>query len=390
MAYVSPSTRSTGALITAAIWNADIVGNEQASAPDVFTTKGDLFAGTGADAGARVAVGTNNAALVADSAQAAGVKWTTTPTFAGGTEITDYLRITNTGGNQRIVIGNSGGSGANNPSIIETSNGNMRFGGGDSWTGNGGTFTETMRIGDNLCVYIGDSDNTNITQGLTINQGANDDDLFALKSTDVAHGMTTLAETDTFVGIRKLTAASGGLLLSSYDGTQSIAMQLNSYAGAASGIRSTSGVAAIVLNGALKSGTGATSLGGDKNILTVRDNGTGRFFLDTDGDSHQDVGTAWTNFDDHEDANLLTALSVHVSRPDDPIKKNFRQFLRGHRRKLEALGLVQFNRNGHHFVNMSRLTMLLVGAVRQANLRVDRLVQSLLSAGIEPALLKGV
>jgi hypothetical protein len=75
MAYISPTTVNTGDLITAAEWNQDIVANEQASAPDMFTTKGDLFVATGADAGTRVGVGSNGDALVADSAQAAGVKW---------------------------------------------------------------------------------------------------------------------------------------------------------------------------------------------------------------------------------------------------------------------------------------------------------------------------
>ena len=41
------------------------------------TTKGDILAATGAGAMARVAVGSNNAFLVADSTQTAGVKWTT-------------------------------------------------------------------------------------------------------------------------------------------------------------------------------------------------------------------------------------------------------------------------------------------------------------------------
>ena len=41
------------------------------------TTKGDILAATGAGAMARVAVGSNNAFLVADSTQTAGVKWAT-------------------------------------------------------------------------------------------------------------------------------------------------------------------------------------------------------------------------------------------------------------------------------------------------------------------------
>jgi hypothetical protein len=63
------------------------ITNSMATAIDA---KGDLVAGTGADAFSRLAVGTNNALLTADSAQATGLKyaglWTTfTPTISGVT-----------------------------------------------------------------------------------------------------------------------------------------------------------------------------------------------------------------------------------------------------------------------------------------------------------------
>jgi hypothetical protein len=75
MAYVSPSDKTTGDLISAAMWNQDIVANEKASAPDVFTAKGDLFVGTAADAGAVLPAGTNGKILTTDSSEATGLKW---------------------------------------------------------------------------------------------------------------------------------------------------------------------------------------------------------------------------------------------------------------------------------------------------------------------------
>ena len=41
----------------------------------LIDAKGDLIAGTGADAVARLAVGANGTTLVADSAEATGLKW---------------------------------------------------------------------------------------------------------------------------------------------------------------------------------------------------------------------------------------------------------------------------------------------------------------------------
>jgi len=55
-------------------------------APTIVDAKGDLIAGTAADTVARLAVGTNNQVLVADSTTATGLKWAT-PTSGSQTSI---------------------------------------------------------------------------------------------------------------------------------------------------------------------------------------------------------------------------------------------------------------------------------------------------------------
>ena len=78
--------------------------------------------------------------------------------------------------------------------------------------GNANTLTMFKVYESGLCV-IGDDTNANMTMGLTINQGANDNQIFALKSSDVGHGMLsnglTNAETDDFLSIRKRDANGG-------------------------------------------------------------------------------------------------------------------------------------------------------------------------------------
>ena len=79
------------------------ITNSMATAIDA---KGDLVAGTGADAFARLAVGANNALLTAASGEATGLKyaglWTTfTPSFTGltlgnGTTLGQYCQIADT------------------------------------------------------------------------------------------------------------------------------------------------------------------------------------------------------------------------------------------------------------------------------------------------------
>jgi hypothetical protein len=60
--------------------------------------------------------------------------------------------------------------------------------------------------------------------------------------------------------------------------------------------------------------------------------------------------------------------SVAMLVSDDPIKAQFVGSLEEARSTLETLPgkpIVTFNEDGHHFANMSRLTMLHHGAIRQ-------------------------
>ncbi len=73
----------------------------------------------------------------------------------GTAQFNDYVRVTNTAGAQRLLMGNQDSSGVNNPSIIGAANGALDFGNGDSWTGNGGTFTRTLAMYDSGGISVG-------------------------------------------------------------------------------------------------------------------------------------------------------------------------------------------------------------------------------------------
>lgn len=234
-----------------------------------------------------------------------------------------------------------------------------------------------------LQMFIGDTTNANITQGLTINQGANDDQILALKSSDVAHVVTTLAEADTYGSFAKVEATTGGLLIGGYkDGDGAVLGEAVIIRGvldeaAADTTKSTAGVGIISLNAGIEVTNSIGDAGANENLVVVRNNATTRFILDADGDSHQDVGTAWTNYSDHDDVALLARISAGVSRRDDPLRHRFGEFLDEHKRELEDLKLVTFQEDGHHFMNMSRLSMLLTGAAIQMGKRIAQLEQSL-------------
>jgi hypothetical protein len=288
------------------------------------------------------------------------VSGTTTPTVRV-TDTTGSLSVDTSAGDTEGLIGT-----ATNHAFYVQTNGTRRM---------------TVDAAKNV-VYVGDSSNADMTAGLTLNQGAADDKIFARKSSDVAHAVTNQAETDTY-GFDKKIASTGGLDIVGLEGAATVGLRLTGIGITTDGLRGVGREAAVVIDGKIRDGSGpaATGLGADKNILAVGTSGSMQFFLDSDGDSHQNVGTAWTTFDTHDDVALLNQLTAHVMQEGDPLRGNFRDWLETNRTELEKLKLVSFNEDGQHFVNMSRLTMLLVGAVRQVGDRIGLLEQKLALLG---------
>jgi hypothetical protein len=76
-------------------------------AETIFDAKGDIIAASAADTAVRVAVGSNNTVLMADSAQAAGLKWASEAT-ATLTTTGDVLYASSANTLARLGIGSSG------------------------------------------------------------------------------------------------------------------------------------------------------------------------------------------------------------------------------------------------------------------------------------------
>lgn len=153
----------------------------------------------------------------------------------------------------------------------------------------GGAFT----IDANNALLVGETENGGMTVGVTINQGSNDDEIFALKSSDVAHALTGQAETDTFASIRKSVGASGGAVLRviGEDGaiTSSPVFGVEAFGFQADDTKGTTGRALIEFQAAEHDGAGAQSdLTANGNVLAVRARKSGAqstlMILDEDGD----------------------------------------------------------------------------------------------------------
>ena len=225
--------------------------------------------------------------------------------------------------------------------------------------------------------YINDTSNATMTTGLTINQAAADDEILAFKSSDVAHGVTGLGETDTWGLFKKTSGTDGGMTIRTFtEVTQSFQMQGIYTTDTAT--RSTAAVGPFTFDAYLKSGTSITTPAANQNIVVFTAGGTTRFILDSDGDSHQDVGTAWTNFDHIDDLKALDAIAMTLANPKDELRLAFVNSLEESRNFIESVPgkkIITFNDDGHHFANMSRVTMLHHGAIRYVGRQLAELAK---------------
>ena len=232
-----------------------------------------------------------------------------------------------------------------------------------------GADTECARL-DALKFFVGDTTDAGLTQGIVKNQGASDDFIDVDKSSDVGHGVTDLAETDTFHARLKLSATAGG----NYDIGFSEDVRAHYLRGVATNDNTThtaAGNAVIELVCAKKSGTGTTSVGANGNLLGVQNNGNLRFIVDAEGDLFAD-GSDVTVYDDEDDTALVRVANDVAARRNDvaPSPGFFRDMWSLHR-KGDLIGYVgprQWAQGIRPLWNVTGRVKLLTGeAVQRAN-----------------------
>lgn len=187
--------------------------------------------------------------------------------------------------------------------------------------------------------FIGDTANTKMTQGLTIQQGANDDEIVAFKSSDVGHGITTSYEADTFGSIRKAEATSGGLQivgLKDGDGVAGHAVHVLGVLDetAADTTKSAAGIGVVTIDATLEGTNVPAVCGADENLVAIRNLTTTVFLFDAEGEMHSDavigVGDDWDEWDD-------LALASDLSRLP---KAKFDEMMRYKAEDFERAGLL--------------------------------------------------
>jgi len=131
--------------------------------------------------------------------------------------------------------------------------------------------------------------------GLTLNHGTSFGNIFTIKSSQVNHGLTDIAETDTYGFFQRESDAGGGLLIGGISEAQ-IGVYLDATTIQTDGGSTTTATGGITMNVSADSGTGKGDYSDTGNLLSIRNNSTTRYFFKGDGTAYADV--AWSTFSD--------------------------------------------------------------------------------------------
>jgi len=155
-------------------------------------------------------------------------------------------------------------------------------GGASPWTVNG---ADIYWDGGGVATIGTIDHDSKITEGLNLYQGASDDLILAFQSSDIAHGITTLCDTDTYGFIKKTVGASGGLTIYSlselFYGFEIIGVVTSDIPA-----RWTQTNAAVIIEGKKKSGTGTTYISNNDMVFAVFNANYPRFIVDGEGNAY--------------------------------------------------------------------------------------------------------
>jgi hypothetical protein len=233
-------------------------------------------------------------------------------------------------------------------------------------------------------MFLNDSANGGMTDGLTINQTGADNEILSLKSSDVSHGYSAASEeTDTFALFSKR-SADGGLFNKVYMDTTNSTPQtyrLEGYSGGANSTSPGSGSQAACHYYFLRHDGSNSKVSFDANEVVYTwaaqstDGERTIMVLDEDGDLFLD-GAVGTAYDAYDDAALLRAFSTH-SAPDQVIKTGFDNWVKYNLKDLQAARIVSDpdEGEGDPMWNISQHTKLLTGGVVQNRAMIETMKQ---------------
>jgi hypothetical protein len=234
------------------------------------------------------------------------------------------------------------------------------------YTGASGTPTLAMTIDSSQTLHIGDTANANMTTGLSINQGAADNQILAFKSSDVGQAMTGVAEADTYGAISKRIAHEGGLHIEGFTEAER-GINMTAYVDSVSTTHTADGESAVVIRVTEHDGSnGLANPSADANLFAVGIyDGTNlklKFIVDEDGDIFHDGSAA--AYDAYDDAAMARAFDLVVS-PDKVIRNKWDDFVEYNETTLVDMGILGDTIENRGLINVTQLQRLHNGAISQ-------------------------
>jgi hypothetical protein len=203
-----------------------------------------------------------------------------------------------------------------------------------------GTITERVRFDSSGRILFGDTASPNNDGGLTINQGANDDEILTLQSTSVTNGFTGVSEADTFFRIMKQGGDTGGALLSGL-GSGGRGVQIDCQAsGTISNTDATNSTGIFSVGSYEDDGSNARQNVAAGNLISFRNGNVTRMILKEDGELHIGNTTLVTLSDSWDDAGLVRAFSYNQADPATLIKSEWDEFVRYNHDDLVEAGII--------------------------------------------------
>lgn len=363
MAYITPTALSTGCLVTAASWNQNVVSNivQLATSPLSFDFTND-----------RLGIGTNSPSVafhIKGSGQA-----TACPVFSSASDNDTMLLQGNVGGANsgglllfasvdtpfggiKGLLTNGAGSSVGDLSVVLRS------------ASNSACMTNVLRLTSGGQALLNTSANTGNSAGLTVQQGAVNDEVLTFKSTSVTHGMTAITETDTFGYMARITSGSGGMSLRGLNGASAVsALLLRGVTGGDDTTKSGITHGAVEILAQTKAGTGIAAVGASGAMLTLVNSTATEFIFRADGNLFCHLNACSNSFDEHDDVAMVRALEMHQGRPG-LIDDAFNEWLKYSKHDLERNGIAAFNDHpggdGRVYVSYTALSRLHSGAIWQ-------------------------
>jgi len=227
-------------------------------------------------------------------------------------------------------------------------------------------------------VFIGDTANAKQTVGLTINGVATDDEAVSLKSsTDIAHGITDITETDTWYFLAKNSPTAGGAAIAGLsEGT--VAIEIEGYITTADTSDTTGSSGAITDRTFLKSGTGTADVGATGNVYAFKNNATALLVIKGNGALHATNITSGSGdldgvqLDNEDDVGLIRTMERHTHSDAGVVMTKWDDEVTANEADLRRVGVLVGD-----FYSIQRYQSLLGGGIWQNRVRMNGLAEAI-------------